>query len=74
MIDFILQHHGTTLVEYFYHRAKEQQKEADPSAEEVDEATLGAPIEDLVLQPGELLYLPRGYPHVAQSTGEAASP
>ena len=26
LLDFIQQHHGTTLVEYFYHRANEQQR------------------------------------------------
>lgn len=43
MIDFILQHHGTTLVEYFYHRAKEQQKESDPEAEDLDEGNYRYP-------------------------------
>ena len=32
IIDFIEQHHGTTLVEYFYRRASEQ-READPDVE-----------------------------------------
>ncbi len=36
IIDFIQQHHGTTLVEYFYHRANEQSSE-EPDAPEVDE-------------------------------------
>ncbi len=36
LIDFILQHHGTTLVEYFYHRASEQ-SESNPDGGEVDE-------------------------------------
>jgi len=36
IIDLVLQHHGTTLVEYFYDRAHEQ-KEADPNGGEVDE-------------------------------------
>ena len=43
IIDFILQHHGTTLVEYFFHRANEQQKEQDPDAEEVDEGSYRYP-------------------------------
>ena len=43
MIDFILQHHGTTLVEYFYHRAKKQQKESDPDAEDLDEGNYRYP-------------------------------
>ena len=34
--EFIEQHHGTTLVEYFYHRASEQ-KETDPDAADVEE-------------------------------------
>lgn len=36
LIDFIMQHHGTTLVEYFYNRAHEQ-SESDPDSSEVDE-------------------------------------
>ena len=36
IIDFIQQHHGTTLVEYFYRRASEQSSE-DPDASEIDE-------------------------------------
>ena len=36
IIDLIQQHHGTTLVEYFYDRAHEQM-EADPNGGEVDE-------------------------------------
>jgi cyclic-di-AMP phosphodiesterase PgpH len=35
IIDFIMQHHGTTLVEYFYHQAKVLENGED---EEVDEA------------------------------------
>ncbi len=36
IIDFIEQHHGTTLVEYFYRRAA-QQSESDPNKSEVEE-------------------------------------
>lgn len=36
IIDFIQQHHGTTLVEYFFRRASEQST-ADPFAADVDE-------------------------------------
>lgn len=36
LVDFIMQHHGTTLVEYFYRRANEESK-ADPDSAEVDE-------------------------------------
>lgn len=36
LVDFIMQHHGTTLVEYFYKRASEQ-SESDPDGTEVDE-------------------------------------
>ena len=36
LVDFIMQHHGTTLVEYFYNRANEQ-SESDPDGGEVDE-------------------------------------
>jgi putative nucleotidyltransferase with HDIG domain len=42
MIDFIQQHHGTTLVEYFYRRASEQ-SEADPGGAEVDESSFRYP-------------------------------
>lgn len=37
IIDFIEQHHGTTLVEYFFGRANEQQQQADPNGAAVDE-------------------------------------
>ncbi len=42
IIDFIQQHHGTTLVEYFYHRANEQ-SEANPDGGEVDECSYRYP-------------------------------
>ncbi len=42
LIDFIEQHHGTTLVEYFYHRANEQ-SQADPNYQPVDEAAYRYP-------------------------------
>lgn len=42
IIDFILQHHGTTLVEYFYRRANEQH-EADPDGSGVDENSFRYP-------------------------------
>lgn len=42
IIDFIQQHHGTTLVEYFYRRAN-QQRESDPSAAQVDEGSYRYP-------------------------------
>jgi putative nucleotidyltransferase with HDIG domain len=42
IIDFIQQHHGTTLVEYFYQRASEQ-SEANPDASEVDESSFRYP-------------------------------
>ena len=42
IIDFIQQHHGTTLVEYFFHRANEQ-NEANPDAAEVDESSYRYP-------------------------------
>ena len=42
IIDFIEQHHGTTLVEYFYRR-EAQRMQADPDAPEVDEATFRYP-------------------------------
>ena len=42
IIDFIEQHHGTTLVEYFYRQAT-RQSEADPDGHEVDEASFRYP-------------------------------
>jgi hypothetical protein len=42
IIDFILQHHGTTLVEYFFRRAN-RQSENDPNAAEVDESSYRYP-------------------------------
>ena len=42
IIEFIEQHHGTTLVEYFYHRASEQ-KETNPDAADVEENSFRYP-------------------------------
>ena len=42
IVDFIEQHHGTTLVEYFYRRANEK-SEADPEAGEVLESSYRYP-------------------------------
>ncbi len=42
IIDFIQQHHGTTLVEYFYRRANEQ-RELDPESAKVDEGSYRYP-------------------------------
>ncbi len=42
VIDFIMQHHGTTLVEFFFDRAN-RQSEADPDAAEVDEGSFRYP-------------------------------
>jgi len=42
IIDFIEQHHGTTLVEYFYGRASEQ-RESDPNGRDVDESSFRYP-------------------------------
>ena len=42
IIDLILQHHGTTLVEYFYRRANEQSA-GDPDASDVDEGSYRYP-------------------------------
>ena len=42
LIDLILQHHGTTLVEYFFSRANEQ-SEQDPDAGDVDEGSYRYP-------------------------------
>jgi len=42
IIDFIEQHHGTTLVAYFYNQASKA-SEADPDGQEVDEANFRYP-------------------------------
>jgi cyclic-di-AMP phosphodiesterase PgpH len=42
VIDFIMQHHGTTLVEYFFDRAH-RRSESDPDAAEVDEVSFRYP-------------------------------
>jgi putative nucleotidyltransferase with HDIG domain len=42
IVDLIQQHHGTTLVEYFYDRAQGQ-KSADPNGGEVDESVFRYP-------------------------------
>jgi len=42
IIDLIQQHHGTTLVDYFYGKAHEQ-KQADPNSGDVDESTYQYP-------------------------------
>ncbi len=42
IIDFIEQHHGTTLVEYFYHRANAQ-NEANPDARDIPESSFRYP-------------------------------
>ena len=42
LVDLIVEHHGTTLVEYFYRRATER-SQADPNAADVDEQTYRYP-------------------------------
>lgn len=42
IIDFIQQHHGTTLVEYFYRQASESKK-SDPNGSDVDESSFRYP-------------------------------
>lgn len=42
IIDFIQQHHGTTLVEYFYRQASDSKK-TDPNGGEVDESSFRYP-------------------------------
>ena len=42
IIDFIQQHHGTTLVEYFYRQASESKK-ANPDSADVDESSFRYP-------------------------------
>ncbi|MFO0899573.1 MAG: HDIG domain-containing protein [Pirellulales bacterium] len=43
IVDFIQQHHGTTLVEYFYRRACERDKDRDPDAPELSETSFRYP-------------------------------
>ena len=43
IIDLIEQHHGTTLVEYFFKRATRQQEEQNESSSPVDEADFRYP-------------------------------
>jgi putative nucleotidyltransferase with HDIG domain len=43
IVDFIQQHHGTTLVEYFYRRACERDKDRDPEAPNVSETSFRYP-------------------------------
>ncbi|QDS97851.1 HD family phosphohydrolase [Adhaeretor mobilis] len=43
IIDFIQEHHGTTLVEYFYRQASEQREKEDPDGGEVDESSFRYP-------------------------------
>jgi len=43
IIDFIQQHHGTTLVEYFYRQASERNRRDDPDAAAVDESSFRYP-------------------------------
>jgi hypothetical protein len=43
IVDFIQQHHGTTLVEYFYHRACELDRDRDPESPEVSESSFRYP-------------------------------
>jgi cyclic-di-AMP phosphodiesterase PgpH len=42
IVDFIEQHHGTTLVEYFFKRA-DAQRQADPNGSEIDESAFRYP-------------------------------
>lgn len=42
IVDLIAEHHGTTLVEYFFRRAEER-SQSDPNGEEVDEQTYRYP-------------------------------
>jgi putative nucleotidyltransferase with HDIG domain len=56
IVDFIQQHHGTTLVEYFYRRASEQH-EANPDASEVDESSFRYPGPKPQMKEGGVLML-----------------
>jgi cyclic-di-AMP phosphodiesterase PgpH len=43
IIDFIQQHHGTTLVEYFYKQANQKKAQIDPDGGELDESSFRYP-------------------------------
>jgi putative nucleotidyltransferase with HDIG domain len=43
IIDFVEQHHGTTLVEYFYRREAMRLQKEDPEADDLDETTFRYP-------------------------------
>ena len=43
IIDFIQQHHGTTLVEYFYKQANQKKAQTDPDGGELDESSFRYP-------------------------------
>jgi putative nucleotidyltransferase with HDIG domain len=43
IIDFIQQHHGTTLVEYFYKQANQKKAQTDPDGGELDETSFRYP-------------------------------
>jgi putative nucleotidyltransferase with HDIG domain len=43
IVDFIQQHHGTTLVEYFYRQANQRRAQEDPDGSELDESSFRYP-------------------------------
>ncbi len=45
----------------------------DDICEQPDPSSLGEPVKELTLEAGDLFYLPRGYPHRAQSAGDVPS-
>jgi hypothetical protein len=44
----------------------------EEGASTIDCQTLGQPVTELTLRPGDVLYIPRGFPHVARTNDESA--
>jgi hypothetical protein len=44
----------------------------DECVNAIDRQTLGQPVIELALRPGDVLYIPRGFPHVARTNDESA--
>jgi hypothetical protein len=44
----------------------------EEGARAIDRRTLGQPVTELTLRPGDVLYIPRGFPHVARTSDESA--
>jgi ribosomal protein L16 Arg81 hydroxylase len=68
---FVLQSYGQKRWRVYGPRVELPLAEQRYVAED-DEEDLGAPIEEITLAPGDLMYLPRGYPHGAESMEDAS--